>query len=192
MNPKINKNSHNIFLAIFLPSKWMPRSNKLICTKNPTNPRNFANPEIKLANLKIPPTKHTHQKKKKEGQTQTQILLTKRKKHKPNRLWVCNGWGVAHGGCGDFHDCWEFQLVSEVFDAWLWLGLSVRIFLVAWGRACMALDHLSWDLRVRVETGNWVRVRCERDGYWSEVRMRVRVRIRYKVIYIVRFFGNLS
>ena len=36
MNPKINKNNHNIFL----PSKQMPRSNKPICTKNPTNPRN--------------------------------------------------------------------------------------------------------------------------------------------------------
>ena len=95
MNPKINKNSHKIFLAIFLPSKWMPRSNKLICTKNPINPRNFANPEIKLANLKIPPTKHTHQKKKKK-KNQTQILLTKtrkekKKKPKPNRLWVYNG-----------------------------------------------------------------------------------------------------
>ena len=49
----------------------MPRSNKPIYTKNPTNPRNFTNPEIKLANLKIPPTKH-----KKKNQ---QIWLTKTK-----------------------------------------------------------------------------------------------------------------
>ena len=54
----MNKNNHNIFLTIFLPSKWMPRSNKPIHTKNPTNPKNFANPEGRLANLKIPPTKH--------------------------------------------------------------------------------------------------------------------------------------
>ena len=193
MNPKINKNSHNIFLAIFLPSKWMPRSNKLICTKKSNKSHKFCKPRNKISKSENPTNKtHTPKKKKKEGQTQTQILLTKRKKHKPNRLWVCNGWGVAHSGCGDFRDCWEFQLVSEVFDAWLWLGLSARIFLVAWGRACVGLDHLSWDFRVRMETGNWVRVRRERDGYWSEVRMRVRVRIRYKVIYIVRFFGNLS
>ena len=51
----------------------MPRSNKPIYTKNPTNPRNFANLEIKLANLKIPPIKH---KKKKKNQ---QIWLIKRK-----------------------------------------------------------------------------------------------------------------
>ena len=82
MNPKINKNSHNIFLVIFLPSKWMPRSNKLICTKNPTNPKNFANPEIKLANLKIPPTKHTHthtKKKKKKAKPKPKFCLQKEK-----------------------------------------------------------------------------------------------------------------
>ena len=66
MNPKINKNSHNIFLAIFLPSKWMPRSNKLICTKKSNKSQKFCKPRNKLANLKIPPTKHTHQKKKKK------------------------------------------------------------------------------------------------------------------------------
>ena len=78
-----HKSSQN---NIFLASKWMPRSNKPICIKNPTNPRNFANPEIKLANLKIPP------KKKKiltnlahKNKTQTQILLTKTRKEKnPN------------------------------------------------------------------------------------------------------------
>ena len=59
-----------------MPPKQMPRSNKLIYTKNPTNPRNFAYPKIKLANLKILATKH--QKK-----TQ-QIWLTKKKKKNPN------------------------------------------------------------------------------------------------------------
>ena len=51
----------------------MPRSNKPICTKNPTNPRNFVNLEIKLANLKIAPKKHTRKKKS------PQIWLTKTK-----------------------------------------------------------------------------------------------------------------
>ena len=148
----------------------MPRSNKPICTKNPTNPRNFANPKIKLANLKIPPTKH---KKKKKKKTQTEIWLTKtqkekKKKTKPNRLWVCNGWGVVHGGCGDFSDWWEFQLVGEVLHrlivAWLvgkdflgscFLGLIVAV--VAWVscqlRGAWSLEGgLSWGLITWVET----------------------------------------
>ena len=50
----MNKNNY----SIFLPSKRMPRPNKLIHNKNTTNPKNFANPEGKLANMKIPPTKH--------------------------------------------------------------------------------------------------------------------------------------
>ena len=66
----------------------MPRSNKPICTKNPLNPINFANLEIKWANLKTLETKHQKNptklayKKKKKKKTQTQILLTKTRKEK--------------------------------------------------------------------------------------------------------------
>ena len=100
-----HKSSQN---NIFLASKWMPRSNKPICIKNPTNPRNFANPEIKLANLKIPPTKkknaHKFGSQKQNPNPDFAHTNTKRKKPKPKpiRLWVCNKWGVVHGG-------WEFR-----------------------------------------------------------------------------------
>ena len=56
----------------------MPQSNKPIHTKNPTNPKNFANLEGKLANLKIPATKH--KKPNKFGSQKH----TKKKKKKPN------------------------------------------------------------------------------------------------------------
>ena len=42
------------FPGNLLAFKWMPRSNK---------PRNFANPKIKLVNLKITPTKYKKKKK---------------------------------------------------------------------------------------------------------------------------------
>ena len=52
MNPKINKNNHNIFL----PSKQMLRSNKPSYTKNPTNPRN-CKPINKISKFENPTNK---------------------------------------------------------------------------------------------------------------------------------------
>ena len=136
----------------------MPRSNKLIYTKNPTNPRNFAYPKIKLANLKILATKH--QKK-----TQ-QIWLTKKKEKKPKPKFrsqnhekkknpnntdcgsvTCEGWFTV-----DLQ--WARSLI-----AWLWLGLLARIFLdlvfwawfwlwwLGWVTGCVVLDWLRECLR---------------------------------------------
>ena len=51
-NPNINKNNH----SIFFPSKWIPRSNKPICTKNPTNPRN-CKPKNKISKSENPTNK---------------------------------------------------------------------------------------------------------------------------------------
>ena len=64
----------------------MDASNKLICTKNPTNPRNFANPEINLANLKISTTKHQKKPNKfgSKKKTQTQIAHKTCKEKNPN------------------------------------------------------------------------------------------------------------
>ena len=74
----------------------MPRSNK---------PRNFANPKIKLVNLKITPTKYKIQntkkkkKKKKTNKFDSQKQNpnpnfahknTKIKKLQPIQWWVCN------------------------------------------------------------------------------------------------------
>ena len=53
----------------------MPRSNKPICTKNPLNPINFANLEIKWANLKTLETKHQ--------KNPTKLAYKKKKKKKP-------------------------------------------------------------------------------------------------------------
>ena len=72
-----NHKSQNIHV-IFLASKQMPRSNKSICTKNPTNPKNkISNSEN--SNNKTPknPTNLAYKKK-----PQTQILLTKTWKEK--------------------------------------------------------------------------------------------------------------
>ena len=93
MNPKINKNSHNIFLAIFLPSKWMPRSNKLVCTKksnksqkfcksrnkiskseNPTNKKKKY-PQIWFTKTKPKPRFCSHKHEKKKTQTQTHPVV---------------------------------------------------------------------------------------------------------------------
>ena len=174
----------------------MPRSNKPICTKNPTNPRNFANPKIKLANLKIPPTKH---KKKKKKKTQTEIWLTKTQKEKKKKPNPTDCGSVT--GEGWFMVVVEilvtdesFNLLVRCFIAWLWLGLLARIFLdlvfwawlwlwwLGWVASCVVLDRLredfrgAWSLelrleskswvRVRLESESWVRVRCERGSYW--------------------------
>ena len=77
----------------------MLRSNKQPVQKIQQIPKTFANPELKLANLKIPTTEQQQQQQQNptnlahKNKTQTQILLTKhtkRKKPKPIRLWVCN------------------------------------------------------------------------------------------------------
>ena len=63
----------------------MPRSNKPICTKNPTNPKNKISKSKNPSN-KTPrkPNKFCSQKKKKP---QTQIFLTKIRKEKiPNHI----------------------------------------------------------------------------------------------------------
>ena len=89
--------------SIFLPSKRMPRSNKPICTINPTNRINFCKPRnklIKYENLsnetpKKNPTNLAHKKKPKprfcsqnheKRKTQTQILLTKTQKEPSNQV----------------------------------------------------------------------------------------------------------
>ena len=168
-----HKSSQN---NIFLASKRMPRSNKPICTKNPTNPRNFVNLEIKLANLKIPPTKHTRKKKnphKFGSQKQnpnpnfahknTKRKKKKKKKPKPIQLWVCNEWGVVHDGL-EFRDggwaCWR--------GAWCLIvaGLVSEDCL---GRLREGLRG-NWmlELRLRVETWNWVRLKHERVSWRDE------------------------
>ena len=63
----------------------MPRSNKPICTKNPTNPRKKVSKSENPSNeTPRKPNKFGSQKKKKP---QTQILLTKIRKEKiPNHI----------------------------------------------------------------------------------------------------------
>ena len=70
----------------------MPRSNKPICTKNPTNPRNFANPQNKMSkseNLSNKtPKKPTNWAIKKNPNPNFAHKIMKRKKPKPHRLWI--------------------------------------------------------------------------------------------------------
>ena len=94
----------------------MPRSNKPICTKNPTNPRNFANPKIKLANLKIPPTKHKKKKKKPKPKFGSQ--KHKKKKKKPNPT-----------DCGSVTGEGWFMVVMEILVTDESFNLLVRCFI---------------------------------------------------------------
>ena len=137
--------------------------------KNPTNPKNFANPEIKLANLKIPPTKH-QKKKKAKLKFCSQKHVKKKKKTKPNRLWVYNGWGVVHRGCGDFRGAW-YLIVAGLVQGFSWsleggLALLAR-GLIAWVETWewewkleLSLSRLSATAMVRL----WVRV----WEWWAE------------------------
>ena len=95
-----------------------------------------------------------------------------------NRLWVYNGWGLVHGGCGDFRDWWEFRLVgggdlgwfvSEIFFLGsCFLGLVVAV--VVW--VCCVVR--AWELERERERER------EREGrlrliMWPIKRVRMRV-----------------
>ena len=160
----------------------MPRSNKPICTKNPSNPINFANLEIKWANLKTLETKHQKNptklayKKKKKKKPKPKFCSQKheKKKPKPHRLWICNGWGVVHGGF----------LMGEVLDSLIVVGLVGKHYLVFW--AWFWLWWLGWvasfvvldRLRERLREGSdnlgrwwdweWVRVGEEIGSWWVQ------------------------
>ena len=158
----------------------MPRSNKPICTKNPSNPINFANLEIKWANLKTLETKHQKNptklayKKKKKPKPKFCSQKHEKKKPKPHRLWICNGWGVVHGGF----------LMGEVLDSLIVVGLVGKHYLVFW--AWFWLWWLGWvasfvvldRLRERLREGSdnlgrwwdweWVRVGEEIGSWWVQ------------------------
>ena len=111
----------------------MSRSNKLICTKNPTNPRNFANPQNKMS-------KSENLSNKTPKKTQTQILLTKSWKGKnPNHTdcgyTKCEAWFTV-----------DLQRASLI--CWLWLGLSARILFSRLGFGCGGLGEfpVAWCL----------------------------------------------
>ena len=93
-----------------------------------------------------------------------------------NRLWVYNGWGLVHGGCGDFRDWWEFRLVgggdlgwfvSEIFflgSCFLGLVVAVAVWVCCVVRA--------WELEREREREREGRLRLIR---WPVERVRMRV-----------------
>ena len=81
------QNNHSIFLAIFLPSKRMPRSNKSIYTKKSNKSQKFCKPRNKISKFENP-TNKTQKKKKKKKKPKPKFgsQKHKKKKKKPNPI----------------------------------------------------------------------------------------------------------
>ena len=68
----------------------MPRSNKPICTKNPTNPKNKIS-KSKYPSNKTPRKPNKFGSQKKNPNPNFAHKNMKRKNPKPHQLWICNG-----------------------------------------------------------------------------------------------------
>ena len=161
------QNNHSIFLAIFLPSKRMPRSNKPIYTKKSNKSQKFCKPKNKISKFENPTNKTPKKKKKKKAKLKfcsQKHVKKKKKKPKPNRLWVYNGWGVVHRGCGDFRGAWCL-IVAGLVQGFSWS--------LEGGLALLARGLIAW-----VETWEWewkLELSLSRLSAMAMVRLWVRV-----------------